>query len=144
MQDETKRSIMDSLLRIGRQMRRAQDMRAEAESMTLHQLQGLHIIRQKQPVKMRDLADEMDVSPASATILVDKLIEGGWLTRTTDEQDRRIIYVQLSDEAQRRFSTLHQRRHKQIDRILGHLTEKDLKDLARILHKVCETMEAAA
>jgi DNA-binding MarR family transcriptional regulator len=144
MPEETKQVIIDSLHRIGRQMRRTHDLSSGAGSLTLHQLQALQTIRHKQPVKMRDLANELGVSPASATLLVDKLIEGGWLSRTTDEQDRRSIYVQLTDIAKQRFTELRKRRHEQIDRILGHLARKDLEDLARILDKVCETMEAAS
>lgn len=135
---------MDALLRIGRQMRHAQDMKREAKDLTFHQLQGLHIIHKKQPMKMHDLADALGVSPASATLLVDKLIDGGWVTRTFDKEDRRIIYVQLSDETKQRFATFQKRRHEKIESLLGALNQKELGELDRILHKICETMEAKA
>lgn len=44
------------------------------------------------------LADRLSISPAALTSRVDKLEERGWVRRVADTEDRRVHYVELTDE----------------------------------------------
>ena len=48
---------------------------------------------------MNELSDTLGVSPPSTTVMVDKLVEKGILTRSHSEKDRRKVFVEISPQA---------------------------------------------
>lgn len=63
---------------------------------TLRQLEGGALIA-------GDLAERVGLHPASLTRTLDKLEESGWVERTTCDEDRRRVWVSLTEEARRRL-----------------------------------------
>jgi len=84
-------------------------------------------------VRMRELADELLISPGSATLLADRLVESGWLVRTPDDNDRRGIRLELSAEAGRKLVELLNMKMMQTGAMLDRLELKDMLELDRIL-----------
>lgn len=142
MSDDISRSIVGHLYQITRYLRPKTVGEAGTGGLTLHQLQAVRFIKQHQPVKMGELADELHISPGSATLLANRLIEAGWLTRRYDAQDRRTVYVELSKETNQKFETMMKRRMEQTDQILGHLSQADLRELDRILQTLLGSLAA--
>ncbi len=54
-------------------------------------------------LSMHELAQALSVTPSSATQLVDRLVRMGLVERLREDEDRRLVRVQLSDAARRRF-----------------------------------------
>ncbi len=46
---------------------------------------------------IKELAENLNVSPPSASVMVDRLVEKGMLTRRQSQRDRRKVVVELSD-----------------------------------------------
>lgn len=69
------------------------------EQLTLPQFKVLLCLDQIGPCSLKDLAAALDVANASASAMVDKLVESGHLTRETDPEDRRAIRLYLTDKA---------------------------------------------
>lgn len=63
---------------------------------TLRQLEGGALIA-------GDLAERVGLHPASLTRTLDKLEESGWVERTPCNEDRRRVWVSLTEEARRRL-----------------------------------------
>jgi len=133
MPEDIKRSILTHLYRINRRIGHQSAGEIGAEDLTMHQIQTLMFIKHEQPVRMRQLADELHISPGSATLLADRLVESGWLIRTQVGNDRRIICLELSAEAGKKFAAMRARRLKQAGLMLDKLGAKELKELERIL-----------
>jgi len=133
MPEEIKRSILTHLYQINRRIGQQSAGDMGAENLTMHQMQTLLFIKHEQPVRMRELADELHISPGSATLLADRLVESGWLIRTQDGNDRRIICLELSAEAGKKLVVMRARRMKQAGIMLDKLGVKDQQELERIL-----------
>ncbi len=99
----------------------------------MHQMQALFFIKNEQPIRMRELADELLISPGSATLLADRLVESGWLIRTPDENDRRSIYLALSAEAGKKLVQLLKEKMRHAGGMLDKLNRSDMQELDRIL-----------
>jgi DNA-binding MarR family transcriptional regulator len=56
-------------------------------------------IRRLGTVSMSDLANQLGVSPPSASAMVDRLVEKKILTREHSTEDRRKVVVRISDDA---------------------------------------------
>ncbi|MEP7160517.1 MAG: MarR family transcriptional regulator, partial [Dermatophilaceae bacterium] len=67
-----------------------------------------------------DLAEQLGVSAASLTRLVDVLQEAGWVERSRDDADRRVIRLALSTEG---LTTLSALRTESTSRLQDHLDD---------------------
>ncbi len=52
-------------------------------------------------ITISELADLLEVSPPSASTMVDRLVEKGALVRERSQKDRRVVVVELSEDAQK-------------------------------------------
>ncbi len=71
----------------------------KGEDLSMAQVQMLMTVRASEDVTISHLAAKLQVSPPSASNMVDRLVEKGVLLRERSEQDRRKVVVRLSEEA---------------------------------------------
>jgi len=71
----------------------------EIVEISLPQKNMIMIIRRQGKVAMTDLANQLGVSPPSASGMVDRLVEKKILVREHSTEDRRKVVVRISDEA---------------------------------------------
>ena len=57
----------------------------------------LFILKSKGTCKMSSLGKVLCVSKPSVTVLVDKLVEFNMVKRILDENDRRVVYIEITD-----------------------------------------------
>ncbi len=50
-------------------------------------------------VSQKQIAEAMDVSPAAITVMLNKLEESGYITRTTSSSDSRVNYISPTEKA---------------------------------------------
>ena len=74
------------------------------------------------------------------TGLIDRLEEAGLVQRVRCSEDRRVIRVALTPKAETALAALDQPVLDMHARLLGHLTEVELKVLNRLLEKVREPL----
>ena len=77
------------------------DLRAAAD-MTLDEYDVLYQLRAAgRPLRMSELAARVLISRPSTTRAADHLVQRGWLERTYDDADRRVVLVGLTKEGRR-------------------------------------------
>lgn len=81
---------------------------SDSREPTWTQLRAMMVLATVGPCTLKEFAKEMDVAPASASEMVDRLHESGWVSRRQDTSDRRRIVVELTKEA-RDCSDSHER-----------------------------------
>lgn len=60
------------------------------------------------PRRMSDIASELDVTLPTATSLVERLVEKGYVLRETQPDDRRVVLCRLSDDGQKAIGRIWQ------------------------------------
>ena len=81
------------------------------------------------PTRVSDLAAADRVSQPTATMVVQKLVERGWVERCTDPVDRRAVRVTITDAGQ---DALAQTRDAAADALLPRLARLDPDTLRRL------------
>jgi DNA-binding MarR family transcriptional regulator len=71
----------------------------QGEELSMAQLQVLMTLRGCGESTISHLAGKLNVSPPSASCMVDRLVEKGFLLRERSTQDRRKVVVRLSEQA---------------------------------------------
>jgi len=96
-------------------------------SLSLVHIHVLTILELEGPLSMSRLADELDVSVASATGIVNRMEERGLVERRHGESDRRIVSVHPTRAGGEVFEALHRRRREKLRTLLGHLSDDELQ-----------------
>ena len=84
---------------------------------------------------LSDLSKRMMVSNGNLTGLVDRLVTSGHLERRVSETDRRAQMVRLTKAGQDEFRSMAAEHEGWIADLFGDLTQKEQKDLMRLLAK---------
>jgi DNA-binding MarR family transcriptional regulator len=84
---------------------------------------------------LSDLSKRMMVSNGNLTSLVERLVASGHIERRVSEIDRRAQIVQLTSAGRTEFQAMAAEHEGWIAEIFGGLTQKEQKDLMRLLAK---------
>jgi len=85
------------------------------------------------PLRMSDIASELGVSLATATGVVDRLVERGMLIREGDAEDRRVVLCRLSDEGEKLISGVWQLSRDQLGEMMRTMTPPQLRLITEAL-----------
>jgi DNA-binding MarR family transcriptional regulator len=97
--DQTALEIAELLPAIAVNLRVGALFDATASDLTANQIVALVLVENAEDARLRagEIARKMSISAASATALVDRLVEAGMLRRTRGD-DRRVVWVALNED----------------------------------------------
>lgn len=99
--------------------------------LTMPQLKVMMILWREGPARMSELAAGLGVTLATATGVVDRLLEKGYVVREGLPGDRRVVICRLSPEGQDFMKALWMSGRMQIGRILEVMTPDQLRIVAQ-------------
>jgi DNA-binding MarR family transcriptional regulator len=85
---------------------------------------------------MKEIAKWLNITPPSASNIVDHLVKKKLVKRNVDKKDRRITIISLDERASKMFATFEQKRNLIFERMFNNLDKEDKNNLARILIKI--------
>ncbi len=76
--------------------------RTKMERIGLHHAQAMILFRlwHQDGISQRSLAQALHITPPTATNTLQRMERDGWITRTRDESDQRVIRVYLTEKSQ--------------------------------------------
>src|ERR1700739_447932 len=112
--------------------------------LTPSQYNVLRILRgEGKPLPILEIASRTITVVPGITGLIDRLELAGFVNRLRCEKDRRVIYVALTDQGTRTLAELDEPVLALHRKLMGHLSQGDLKDLIRLLEKLREPWTAS-
>jgi DNA-binding MarR family transcriptional regulator len=124
---------LGELLHQWRELMASARPRWTAADLTFTQLRGLSVLARKQPQRMSDLAEALDMTPASASALIDRMDQRGFVTRRSDPNDRRTVLVELSRRGQRILDVMERGSSDHFGRLIEKMTPAERDALATTL-----------
>lgn len=85
---------------------------------------------------IRQIAEAVLIKTGSITYVIDKLEDKGWLTRSDCKEDRRVVYIELTDEGKRVMDSIFPKHQLVIEDIFSELTEQEHDVLIDLLKRV--------
>jgi len=83
---------------------------------------------------MNALSEWMSLATSTMTRIVDNLVRDGYIERTQDDQDRRVVHVSLTEKGKELHQVIHRVYHQYHRRIVDNIP-------ADQLHKVVESLQ---
>ena len=105
--------------------------------LTSSQYNILRILRgEGQPLPILEIAHRMIVVVPGITGLIDRLEKAGFVVRKRCTQDRRVIYIAITDSAQNVLARVDQPLHALHEETMRPLTRPEQRELVRLLEKL--------
>ena len=101
----------------------------------------LRILRgEGKPLPILEIASRTITVVPGITGLIDRLERAGFVNRLRCAKDRRVIYVALTDQGTKTLADLGKPLLALHRKVMGHLSQGELKELIRLLEKVREPL----
>lgn len=104
--------------------------------LTEGQLNVLELLLESDPMKPSDLIQHLSTTPAAVTTLLDRMERNELVVRTRDDQDRRIVWIKVSEKGAAEAERGKAIRHSLIEQSLDQISEYNQKLLVLLLGKV--------
>ncbi|HAJ57230.1 MAG TPA: hypothetical protein DCL35_05615 [Candidatus Omnitrophica bacterium] len=103
---------------------------------TMPQYLVLDLIDKSGPLKMTQIAREMDASLPAMSGIVERLHILKMVERFYDRRDRRIVKIGLTVKGKKVVKKITHQREKMVESVFGRLTEKERQAYLKIFKKV--------
>lgn len=109
---------------------------SEFKDITNNDMHVIDAIGIGKPKNMSTIARELSVTVGTLTIAMNSLVKKGYVTRERGQEDRRVVYISLSERGRRAYEH-HAEFHRQmVDAVLDELNEEEAAILVRALSKL--------
>lgn len=98
----------------------------------------LHSIDHGNPVMVSQLSQKLEISHAASTQMVNSLVKHGWVFRTHDKEDRRIVWIDLTEQGKDVLKEIFVESTTFMEGMIEYLGDEDFNHLDRILDKVMD------
>jgi DNA-binding MarR family transcriptional regulator len=111
-------------------------------ALTSSQYNVLRILRgEGKPMPCLEIADRMIQVVPAMTGLLDRLEAQELIRRERCTEDRRVVYIELTEKAIELLSRLDRPVRDLHKTLMGHLTERELEELNRLLEKARQSLD---
>jgi DNA-binding MarR family transcriptional regulator len=105
---------------------------------TMPQLKVVLLLHMTGSVRMSDIASALGVSLATATGVVDRLVERDIVQRESQPDDRRVVLCRLSEKGQKMIGGLWQLSHDSIKELLDGMDSTQLGSVTEALEAITQ------
>ena len=110
-------------------------------TMTQMQIMGCVLFSPEKSVRVRDISEELGITPGGISQQVDTLVKMGLLERKTDEKDRRAVCITLSEKGKEINQWVDQFLSNLFQKLLADVPEEKRWVFAEVLDAMSQTLE---
>jgi len=107
-----------------------------AEGLTASQFSTMKALKLQGPLAQRDIAKYLLKTGGNVTVVVDNLEKQGYVTRIRDTEDRRIVFVKLTDVGEQLFDRVYPAHRQRIRDAMTPLSDRECDQLIALLSKL--------
>lgn len=100
---------------------------------TLPQFFVLESLYRSGECKMSDIAKYINVTTAAMTGVVERLVRDGYVVRTSDDKDRRIVMVKLTPKGNAVLMRVMRKRKEAFVKVFGMISQEEREQYLNIL-----------
>lgn len=110
--------------------------RRNTYSLTYPQFKMLFKLHQQGPKRVSELAEALCITAGAVTGAADRLLSEGYIERTRDDEDRRVVYIQITELGTSMVEKVLDAQKETIAMFFDSLPDEDREHLKRILSAV--------
>ena len=103
----------------------------------------LFLLRREPGITPAEIARRMDITPASATVSLQRMEAAGLLVRTADEKDRRVVHLALTPEGEALDDRCRAEKDRVAKAIFRDFSEAEMDVLDGFLERMYNNLKEA-
>lgn len=111
------------------------------EGLTPPQFFVLNLLKEKQRT-VTEIAELIQVQPSAITAILDRMHKSGFILRERNEDDRRVVVVQITEKGEEVFVKSKKKRLSVMTHYLSYLEKEDMELLLNIYEKMAKIIES--
>lgn len=88
-----------------------------------------------------ELAEVFEVNKSAITAIISRMADRGLIERTRDENDRRVVYLTLTDEGKDLYQKAQERIHYLVESIITQFEEPEIKAFINTYEKLAQVLD---
>lgn len=108
----------------------------EYQDITNNDMHVIEAIGVGEPKNMSTIAKLLSVTVGTLTIAMNSLVKKGYVIRERGKEDRRVVYISLSEKGLRAYRHHEEFHWQMIEAVLENLTEDETESLVKALAKL--------
>ena len=145
MNKDNKEEVADKLIFAFVQFKKVKFHHKEIEGITHGEMHVLFCMRkgfknEKEGIKVSQLSKKLRVAAPTITQQVNALESRGFVKRTMDLKDRRVVRIQLTDKGEEILKKAQKQFHNMVYDIVDYLGEEDSAKFVELLNKLFDYM----
>ena len=100
--------------------------------------QVARLAKQNETVRVSDISEMLDVTRPGITKVLGDLDGMGYVTKTRDTSDSRVVYVSLTEKGWRLYRATVEDYHQQLSEVLTGISDEDVQNVCDIIHRAME------
>ncbi|MEX0974644.1 MAG: MarR family transcriptional regulator [Bacillota bacterium] len=96
----------------------------------------MRVLRQTGRSTVTGIAEQLEITLSGVTALSDRLVEADLVERVRDEQDRRVVWIDLSEKGRELVVELEGVKRGMVERYVEGLSESEVRKLNDIMRKI--------
>jgi DNA-binding MarR family transcriptional regulator len=107
-----------------------------SEDLTIDQHYILRYIQQSNNCTSTELAEAFDVNKSAITAIINRLADRGIIERTRDENDRRVVYLTLSEKGHELHHKTQEKVHLLVESFITKFDEAEITNFINTYEKL--------
>ncbi|GGA78126.1 MarR family winged helix-turn-helix transcriptional regulator [Ornithinibacillus halotolerans] len=96
----------------------------------------LEALYHKGRLTVREVSEAVLINTGSITYVIDKLEKKGLLERSNCKEDRRVVYIQITEEGKQLMDTIFPQHQQVIEELFDGIAEEDIETTINVLKQV--------
>jgi MarR family transcriptional regulator, organic hydroperoxide resistance regulator len=101
----------------------------------------LYLLKERGKMTVTELAEELGVKPSAVTVMIERLHKSQFVTRERDENDRRVVVMELTDKGKDVLQQAIEKRKEVLKRYFSYLNSDEIETLTRIYEKLANAIQ---
>jgi len=127
------RELLANLRAVRRVVMRYRDSYLQQRNLTYSQMWVLHVVKEHDGIKVKEIADLLGITGSAATQLADALVKKGYLSRERSPGDRRALEIRLSDQGKKQVGVPQM---KNLEKLFDVFDDEELLQYCELNKKI--------
>lgn len=106
------------------------------KEITIEQYFAIRYLKNFGPCPSSKLAEVCGVNRSAVTAMVDRLVTKGFVTRVRKEEDRRVVYLDITEAGNQVYQSGEEKLRQLVESYLQQLEEEEVEAFVRIYEKI--------
>lgn len=108
---------------------------AKLGKLSAPQLRTICVIGRNENIRMKDIADRMELTTGTVTVMIDRLQVMGLVERCRNESDRRSYKILLSEKGRKYYEEHRKRQRELVRKLANKVSDADRETCERVLEE---------